>query len=169
MAAYFSRSESEISEALKLAERDIKHQNINIRDAMKKVACSLISTRHPQYKKQEAVYNILLELWLRKLSGILLINKNLQENIIRMLQSKEELEVLSDDSTDVFKQNIIDKYMDQPKNGKFVRLKNVCLAQFESYYWKKSTSENDYQPEIIEEDIENKDNDFVIGLPKKFC
>ena len=62
-----------------------------------------------------------------------------------MLQSKEELEVLSDESTDVFKQ----------------------LAQFESYYYKKSTSENDYQPEIIEEDIEDKDNDFVIGLPKK--
>ena len=166
MAAYFSRSESEISEALTLAERDIKHQNINVRDAMKKVACSLISTRHSQYKKQEAVYNILPELWLRKLSGILLINKNLQENRIRMLQSKEELEVLSDDSTNVFKQNIIDKYMDQPKNGKFVCLKNICLAQFESYY---CTSENDYQPEIIEEDIEDKDNDFVIGLPKNFC
>ena len=45
----------------------------------------------------------------------------------------------------------------------------MFLAQFESYYYKKSTSENDYQPEIIEEDIEDKDNDFVIGLPKKFA
>ena len=45
----------------------------------------------------------------------------------------------------------------------------MFLAQFESYYYKKSTSENDYQPEIIEEDIEDKDNDFVIGLPKTFC
>ena len=127
MAAYFSRSESEISEALTLAERDIKHKNINVRDAMKKVACSLISARHSQYKKQEAVYNILPELWLRKLSGILLINKNLQENRIRMLQSKEELEVLSDDSTNVFKQNIIDKYMDQPKKQKVCMFKK-CLS-----------------------------------------
>ena len=127
MAAYFSKSESEISEALTLAERDIKHQNINVRDAMKKVACSLISTRHSQYKKQEAVYNILPELWLRKLSDILLINKNLQENRIRMLQSKEELEVLSDDSTNVFKQNIIDKYMDQPKKQKVCMFKK-CLS-----------------------------------------
>ena len=84
MAAYFSKSESKISEALKLAERDIKHQNLNIRDAMKKVSCSLISTlfvvSQPsvQYKKQEAVCNILPELWLKILPGILLIDKNLQ-------------------------------------------------------------------------------------------
>ena len=59
--------------------------------------------------------------------------------------------------------------MNQPNNGKFLFKKKVCLAQFESYYYKKSTSENDYQPEIIEEDIEDKDKDFVIGLPEKFA
>ena len=67
-----------------------------------------------------------------------------------MVKSKEELEVLPDDSTDVFKRNIIDRYMDHPKNGNFACLRNVCLAQFASYYYKKSTSENYYQPEILE-------------------
>ena len=84
-----------------------------------------------------------------------------------MVKSKEQLQVLPDDSTDVFKRNVIDRYMDRPKSGKFACLKNVCLAQFASYYYKKSSPENDYQTEIIGEDIEDKDNDIAIGLPKK--
>ena len=51
-------------------------------------------------------------------------------NRIRMVKLKEELEVLSDDSTDVFKQNIFDRYMDRPKSGKFAYLQNVSLTQF---------------------------------------
>ena len=47
-----------------------------------------------------------------------------------MVKLKEELEVLPDDSSDVFKQNIFDRYMDHPESGKFVCLQNVCLTQF---------------------------------------
>ena len=43
------------------------------------------------------------------------IFENLQENRIRMIKSKEELKVLSDYSTDIFKWNIINKYMDCQK------------------------------------------------------
>ena len=56
--------------------------------------------------------------------------------------------------------------MDRPKSGMFACLKNVCLTQFASCHYKKSTSEKDYQPEILEEGIKDKDNDFAIGLPK---
>ena len=47
-----------------------------------------------------------------------------------MVKLKEELEVLPDDSSDVFKQNIFDRYMDYPESGKFVCLQNVCLTLF---------------------------------------
>ena len=47
-----------------------------------------------------------------------------------MVKLKEELEVLPDDSSDVFKQNIFDRYMDYPESGKFVCLQNVCPTQF---------------------------------------
>ena len=81
---------------------------------MKKNSLSLISTR--QLSVQETGYKIFSELWLRKwLPGIWIINTNIPENRIRMVKLKEELEVLSDDSTDVFKQNIFDRYMDRPK------------------------------------------------------
>ena len=71
-------------------------------EAMKKVAYSFIITCRRSVK--EAVYNKLPEL----LPGISFINTNLPQNRIRMIKSKEQLNELSDDSTDVFKRNIID-------------------------------------------------------------
>ena len=38
MTAYFSKSESEVSESLKQAAKEIKNQNLNARVAMKKIA-----------------------------------------------------------------------------------------------------------------------------------
>ena len=109
---------------------------------MKKIAYSFIRTR--QLSVQEAVYNVLPEQWLRKsLPGISFINTNLPKNSIKMIKSKEELKELSDYSTDVFKRNVIDRYVDRPVYGEFPCLKNVYLAQFASYYYKKCISEND--------------------------
>ena len=39
--------------------------------------------------------------------------------------------------------------------------------QFAGYYYKKSISENDYQPNLLEENINNEDINFPIGPPKK--
>ena len=75
--------------------------------------------------------------------------------------------MLSDDSADSCKRNIIIKFMDCPKCGKFAFLQNVRLAQLASYYCKQSISKSDYQQDIIKEDIDDKNNGFVIELPKK--
>lgn len=68
-----------------------------------------------------------------------------------MVKLKEELEVLPDDSSDVFKQNIFNRYMDHPESGKFVCLQNVCLTQYilkrvhlkmiiSQRFWKKTST-----------------------------
>ena len=107
MAAYFSKSESEVSESLKQAAKKEKNQNLSVRDAMKKITYSFISSC--QLSVQEAGYNALPELWLRKCSpGISFINKNLPNNRIRMIKPKEELELLPENSTGIFKKSIID-------------------------------------------------------------
>ena len=132
----------------------------------KKFAYSFISK--PQLSVQEAIYNILLEHWIRKcFLGISFINTKQPQNRIRMIKSKEELKGLSDDSTDVFKRNITDRYIDRLVYGKFACLKNVCRVKFAAYYYKKSVSENDYQSYILEEDINYKDINFLIKFPKK--
>ena len=102
MAAYSSKSESEVSKSLKQAAKQIKNQNLNVRDAMKKITYSFLSSR--QLSVQEAVYNALPELWLRKCSpGISFTNTNLPNNGIRMIKYKKELELLSNNSTNIFR------------------------------------------------------------------
>ena len=146
---------------MKQAAKETKKQNLNVRDAMKKIVYSR------QLSVQEAVYNVLPELWLRKCSpGISFINTNLPNNRIRMIKSKKELELLPDNSTDIFKKSIIGRYMDRPTCGKFATLKTVCIAQFASLYYKKTSSDNDYQSNILEENIE-KENNCNTALPKK--
>ena len=136
MTGYSSKSEREVSESLKQAVMEIKNQNLNVRDALKKIAYSFISSR--QLSVQEAVYNALPEMWLRKYSpGISFINTNLPNNRIWMIKSKEELELLPDNSTDIFKKSIIDRYVDRATSGKFPSLKTACLAQIASLYYKK--------------------------------
>ena len=138
-----------MSESLKQAAKEIKNQHLNVCDGMTKIAYSFISLC--QLSIQEAAYNVLLELWLRKCSpGISFINTNLPDNRIMMIKSKEELELLPDNSTDIFKKSIIDRYMDRPTCGKFASLKTACLGQFASLYYKKTSSDNDYQPTILE-------------------
>ena len=70
-----------------------------------------------------------------------------------MIKSKEELELLPDNSTEIFKKSIIDKYIGRPTCGKIASLKTVCLAQFASLYYKKTSSDNDYQPNILKENL----------------
>ena len=83
-----------------------------------------------------------------------------------MIKSKEELELLPDNSTDIFKKSIIDRYMDRPTCRKFASLKTVCLAQFASLYYQKTCSDNDYQPSILGENIE-REIDCNTTLQKK--
>ena len=55
MTAYFSKSESEVSESLKQAAMEIKKQNFNVREVMKKTTYSFKSTRQLSVKKQHII------------------------------------------------------------------------------------------------------------------
>ena len=57
MGAYFSKLELEVSEALKIAAAEIKNQNLNVRDAMKKLHIVLKVNVDWQYKKQYIIYH----------------------------------------------------------------------------------------------------------------
>ena len=97
------------------------------------------------------------ELWLRKtFPKVSFANSNLPENRYRMCKSKEEIDELPEDSQDVFKRNMIDRYIDRPnltfKNGKYSIMDGLCFAEFLSLYYvapKKLDDINDSQPEIL--------------------
>ena len=60
---------------------------------------------------QEAVCHIMPELWLRKtFPRVVFANSNLPEDRYRVCYSEEELQEMCEDSTDICKRNILDRY-----------------------------------------------------------
>ena len=72
------------------------------------------------------VYNISPEMWLKKCCpAISFINTNLPEKRIRMSISKEKIELMPKNSTDIFKKSKINIYMDRSTSGIIAWLKNI--------------------------------------------
>ena len=90
---------------------------------------------------QEAVYILMPELCLTEnyFSDVIFANSNLPENRFRICRSKEELEELPLDSVDIFKKNMIDRYLDRPNStfskGKYSILDSFCYAEFIAHYY----------------------------------
>ena len=170
MCAYFSKSESESSHAMKLAAQEIRSSKMKQKDAMFKLASAFTNSR--QLSVNEAVYHCLPEMKLRWVfPGVSFVDTNLPANRIRICKSEQEIKELNPDSTDVFKSGIIDKYMDRPNrtfsNGKYASVANICLALFASYYRVDYAKEsNDYQPELLTEEFSETHHELEFQLPK---
>ena len=117
MTTYFPKSESEHLESLTHTSWNMEKQKFNVLDAMKKVTYLFISKR--RLSVQELVHMYCQSCGLE--GAFQEFNSSIQ--ICQKV-------VLSDDSTDMYEQNIMDRYIDFPKYGKFSFLKNVSLAQF---------------------------------------
>ena len=99
----------------------------------------------------EAVYHCLPKLWLRKVfPGVIFANTNLPEKRLQMLRSQEEISQLPDESEDIFKRNMLDRYMDKPDklfcNGHYAVLNDFCYVEFLRYYYlAPHIKENDWR------------------------
>ena len=67
------------------------------------------------------------------------------------MHSQQEISELTDESEDIFKKNMLDRYINRPdekfQNGKFATLNSLCYAEFLRYYYVSTISnENDWQP-----------------------
>ena len=148
MTACFSKSECETSEALKQTVNDIRNQNLKTKEATRKLSQAFISAK--QLSFQEAVYLCLLELWSRKrFPGVIFINTILNNERIRILKPETKLHELNDDSTDIFKSDIIEKYF-QKVSGSNNTVKNICFAE---WYTAKNIDQNYYQPSQLPENV----------------
>ena len=88
---------------------------LHARKAMHKLATSYSSSR--QVSLQEAVYCSLPELWLRQcFPRTVFVNASIPSERIRICKSVVEIEKLNPDSTDIFKQNMVDRFIDRPNN-----------------------------------------------------
>ena len=171
VCSYFTKDETECSQAIMNAAKEAKAANMNVREGLKKIGAAFLSTR--EVSSQEAVYRCMPELWLRKIfPAAIFVSTDLPEKRIRMAKSQQELEELDDESTDVYKSNIIERYTKRPPSIPSVN--NLCLAQFVAYYYKDYKKESqetaDAQPEVLTDNLiesqhttENDDS----SLPEK--
>lgn len=167
MTSYFSKSETKSS--LKQAAKEANSLNLGARESMYKISSAFSTLR--QVSLQEAVYYSLPELWLRKcFPKVIYLNSNIPSERIRMCKSLEQIEELEPDSTDIFKRNIVDRYIDRPnvcfQKGAYSVVDNMCLGIFTSYFYVDYCIENnDSQPDLLTDDISAIHHD-IHGFPK---
>ena len=115
------------------------------------------------------------ELWLRKVfPKTVFLSTDLPNKRIRVAKSQQELEELHDDSTDIYKSNIIERYTIRP--NAISTIDQLCLAEFAAHYYKEYKAgcvTNDAQPEILTDDTTelyvqlNTNVDVTSQLPSK--
>ena len=157
MCAYLSKSEELCSYAMKQALKiSIENKENNYEQMM---AVDQAHASKWECSVQEAVYHCLPELWLRWVfPGVIYTNTNIPEKHCEILRSQQKISELPDESEDIFKKNMVDRYMDRPdekfQNGKFASVNSLCYAEFLRYYYVSTISnENDWQPVKRTDDI----------------
>ena len=171
VCSYFTKDETECSQAIMNAAKEAKKENLSMREGLKKIGAAFLSTR--EVSSQECVYRCMPELWLRKIfPATVFVNTNLPEKRIRVTKSHQELENLDDESTDIFKSNIIERYAIRPQT--IASVDELCLAEFAAYYYKdyrKDCQETgDAQPEVLTDhaiEVQHNSSDSDLCLPDK--
>jgi hypothetical protein len=132
VCSYFTKDETECSQANINAAKEANEANVNVRDGLRKIGAAFLSTR--EVSAQECVYRCMPELWLRKIfTKTLFVSTDFAENRVRFAKKQQELDELDDESTDIFKSNIIVRYSDGPKNIPVVNdvFSFICCSLFQ--------------------------------------
>ena len=138
MCAYLSISEDECTHAMSEAVKDAFEKNLDNYKQIKSVA--YVYTNERECSIQECVYRILSSQWLREtFPGVVFANSNHPEKTYRIFLSEEQISELPQESTNIFKRNMIDRYIDyfyaSCGGWKYSALTNFYNAEFLRYYY----------------------------------
>ena len=88
------------------------------KDTMKQALKVSIENKCSNYEQMNAIARAYSLLWLRKVfPGVIYVNTNIPEKRFRVLRSQKEIGDLTDDSNDIFKRNMLDRYVDKPNES----------------------------------------------------
>ena len=88
----------------------------SVQDGLRKIGAAFLSSR--EVSSQECVYRCIPELWLRKIfPATVFVSTDLPDKRLRVTKSQQDLEELDDESTDIFKSNIIERYTLRPSSS----------------------------------------------------
>ena len=85
-----------------------------------------------------------------------------QKKSYQICRDEKDISELLEDSTDIFKRSIIDRYIDPTNvkfsNGKYAMLNGFCFAEFLRYYYLVlgESKDNAYQPKTLQDDLIEK-------------
>ena len=154
MCSYFTKDETECSQAIINAAKEAKTNNLSIAEGLRKIGAAFLSTR--EVSSQECVYRCMPELWLRKIfPGTVFVSTDLPEKRVCV--------------TDIFKFNIIERYSIRPDSISV--LDKLCLAEFAAYYYKdyrkESDETSDAQPNVLTVEVIHTQHSVLqnISLP----
>ena len=169
------KSEDKSTKAMKQAAREAYYESGKpVCERMKSVARACRT--HREMFVQEAVAIAHPELWLPKTSPtVVFTSSKLPEKRYRICCSMAEILNMPANSKDLFKRNMLDRYIHRPDKIFCQRiyqlLDELCYAEFLSSYSLenlKSNQCNDSQPEILSDLLRSSKSVEQSGLPKSF-
>ena len=154
VCSYFTKDETECSEAIMNAAKEARADNMAVAEGLRKTGTAFLSTR--EVSSQEWIYRCIPQLWLRKVfPGTVFVSTDLPEKRIRVTKSQHELEDLDDDSSNIFKSKIVERYCITPYS--IPSIEKLCVAEFAAYYYKDyrkdSDETSDAQPEVLTDEV----------------
>ena len=169
MCAYLSKSEDECSQAMSQTLKEALEDILDNYQQMKSVVQTYVNKR--ECSIQECMYQVLSGQWLRKtFPGVIFANSSIPEKRYWICHEEKDISQLPEDSRDVFKKNMIDRYIDRPNlsfcGGKYSVL-DACFAEFLRYYYlaPSKSKDNDYQPQILVDDLIENNHASDIHYP----
>ena len=146
MCSYLSKQEDDFSQTMKQVFKESLERGAGSYEQIKSVAHAFVSKL--ECSLQEAVCQVMPELWLRKVFlGVLYVNSNIPEKRVRIMLSKKEIFELPEDNTDIYKRNMVSRYLIRPHDEMF---EHLCYALFiKRYQLKTKPTENDSQLEEL--------------------
>ncbi|XP_058986622.1 uncharacterized protein LOC131806501 [Musca domestica] len=148
-----------VSRLMQEAMAEIREDNYSVKDRLQHIGNKFISAS--EVSAQEASYNILGMNLSQCSSAEVYINTFAPEKRVRMIKSKQELQNLERDSTNIFKTNILDHYIQRPDI-----FQNMCLAYFGAYYsYSRKLKKSRYQEEEDDFFANDDTNLDQVGAP----
>ena len=172
MCAYLPKSEDECSLAMKEAVEDAFEKKLNNYNQMKLIAYSNINRR--ECSVQEYVNHVLSGQWVRKpFPGVVFGNSNVPGKRFRVRLREAEISDLPEESKEIFKRKVMDRYIDGPNanyvNGKCAVLDSMCFAEFRRYYYlakRNNNLDNGYQLKESTNKVIEENHDQHVSYPK---
>jgi len=158
VSAYMLKNNMVLSTLLKKVQKESDEGNLTVRNKLTKIA-SAFQNSH-EVSAPEAVYTLMSMPVSHASRETVYINTYPSTQRMNMLMDKEMLEFIQDDSSDIWKKNLLIHYKNRP-----YRMEEMCLAEFASWYsyhtkagLSKATGKRQKVPE--KEEDEHDDDEF---------